>query len=74
MSLYIQHLFHFGQAFYCLLVQFPLGPRAHHVVFGIPYLIIGVAVDVIREETHRLHVREQCCRIRQVLFLYRQQK
>ncbi len=46
-SLQVQRQTHFRKTFLRLLKQPPLRPRAHHVVLGIPNLIIGVAVEVI---------------------------
>ena len=43
-------------------------------MLGILYFIIGIPVDVVGQETDRLHVREEQGRIRQVLFLHRRQE
>ena len=56
------------------LQQFELRFGAHQVVFRILNLIVCITVNVIGKETHTLHIGEQCGRIRQILYLHRQQE
>ena len=43
-------------------------------MFRILNLIVCITVNVIGKETHTLHIGEQCGRIRQILYLHRQQE
>lgn len=48
--------------------------RAHQIMLVVVNLIIGVAVDVVGQEPHALHVGEKLGGIRQILCLYGFQK
>ena len=43
-------------------------------MFRILNFIISIAIDIVGQETHALHIREQSSRIGQILYLYRQQE
>lgn len=42
--------------------------RAHQIMFVVVNLIIGIAIDVIGQEPHTLHVRKELGGIRQILY------
>lgn len=60
---------HFVFVVFNALQQFELGQRPLPVVFGMFYLVVVVAVEVVRQETHRLHIGEQFGPERQVFGL-----
>ena len=49
--------------------QLELGNRTHLVVLGIQNLVIDIAIEIVGQEAHALHVREQCHGVRQILNL-----
>ena len=52
-------LFHLGHALFYALEQLHLCPCADDVVLGIGNLVVGVAIEVIAQESHGLHIREK---------------
>ena len=56
------------------LQQPELCPRAHKIVLLIARLVVCVAVDIVGEEPHTLHIGEQRGGVRQAGCLHRKQE
>ena len=57
--------------FFQLEKELKLGTSAYQVVLWLMRFVVGIAIDVIGEETNGLHIGEQSTTIRQQLYLYR---
>lgn len=60
--------FHSRRMLFHTLQQLELSFGTYQIMFRILDLIIGISIDVISQETHTLHVREQSGRIGQILY------
>lgn len=58
---------HLAVVFLHALQQAVLGVGAYEVVVGVFYLVIGVAVDIVCQETYGLHIRKQGNSIGQIV-------
>src|SRR5574344_1071230 len=59
---------------FCPLKTTPLSLCPDKIMVGILYFIIGVTINIIGKETHRLHIREKHSRVWQALNLYWKQE
>ena len=59
-------LFHLGQMSLDAFEQLHLSSSADEVVLGISNLVVGVAIEIIAQEAHCLHIREECSGIGEV--------
>ena len=58
---------HLGHGGLCALEELELGLGAHEIVLGILCLVVSVAVDIVSEEAHGLHIGEEAGGVGQVL-------